>query len=84
MGRGATLCVPAGNMSQLSDIVAAVLRHPQRVVPGAPAIDAAISDVEGLFVTELSDGFLYYNATAQPCTPDGIVVPAQGIAWRGK
>jgi hypothetical protein len=82
IGRGATFCVPADNTSQLCEAVAAVLRQPERVVPGAAPIHAAVSDIEGLFVTELSDGFLYYNASSKPKQADGVVVPARGIAWR--
>ncbi|MGO8751886.1 MAG: beta-galactosidase [Thermoguttaceae bacterium] len=84
IGRGATFCVPTGSPSQFSEAVVAVLRQPERVVPGAAAIHPAVSDVEGLFVTELSDGFLYYNATSEPHQADGIMVPARGIAWRAK
>ena len=84
IGRGATFCVPTGNLSQFSEAVVAVLRQPERVVPGAAAIHPAVSDVEGLFVTELSDGFLYYNASSEPRQADGVVVPARGIAWRAK
>jgi hypothetical protein len=84
IGRGATFCVPTDNLSQFSEAVVAVLRQPQRVVPGAVAIHAAVSDVEGLFVTELCDGFLYYNASREPQQAEGVVVPARGIAWRAK
>ena len=84
IGRGATFCVPTDNLSQFSEAVVAVLRQPEKVVPGAAAIHPAVSDVEGLVVTELSDGFLYYNATAEPQRADGILVPARGIAWRAK
>jgi hypothetical protein len=84
IGRGATFCVPTGNLSQFSEAVVAVLRQPEQVVPGAAAIHPAVSDIEGLFVTELSDGFLYYNASTEPHQADGIVVPARGIAWRAK
>ena len=72
------------NLSQFSEAVVAVLRQPERLVPGAAAIHPAVSDVEGLFVTELSDGFLYYNACPSRSRADGILVPARGIAWRAK
>jgi hypothetical protein len=84
IGRGATLSVPTDNLSQFNEAVVAVLRHVERVVPGAPPVAAAVSDVEGIFVTELADGFLYYNAASQPRTADGLTVPARGIAWRAK
>jgi hypothetical protein len=84
IGQGATLCVPTDNRSQFSEAVVAVLRHVERVVPGAPPVRAAVSDVEGVYVTELADGFLYYNATGQPQTADGLAVPARGIGWRAK
>jgi hypothetical protein len=84
IGRGATFCVPTENLSQFSEAVVAVLRQPERVVPGVAAIHPAVSDVEGLVVTELSDGFLYYNAATEPQQADGVLVPARGIAWRAK
>jgi hypothetical protein len=84
IGRGATFCVPTASPSHFIEAVVAVLRQPERIVPSAAAIHPAVSDVEGLFVTELSDGFLYYNASAEPHQADGVTVPARGIAWRAK
>ena len=80
LGRGATLTVPGQSLQEFNAVVTEVLVHPERLIPGAQGVVLHAPEVEGIFATELNDGVLYYNSTAEPHSVGGIEVPAHGIA----
>lgn len=66
LGMGATLAVPCRDSAQFNEAVVQAISHPEKLVPGVPAIPAAVNDIDGIYATQLSDGVLYYNAVSPP------------------
>lgn len=80
-GRGATLTLTSQNSPELSALLIESLVNPGQFIPGAQGIRLPPSMGDSVFATELSDGFLYYNSSAEPCSADSLTIPAHGIAW---
>ena len=82
IGRGATLTLTSQGPSELSAVVAEMLEHPERLIPGARGVPLPAAGTDGVFETTLTDGVLYYNSKSEPCKVGGVEVPAHGIAWK--
>jgi hypothetical protein len=82
IGKGATLAVPCPGSMQFNEAVVQTLLHPEKLIPGAPALPIPTHDVEGIYATQLSDGVLYYNASDRAQRAGGMDVPAHGIRWQ--
>jgi hypothetical protein len=67
---------------QFNEAVVQTLLHPEKLIPGAPALPIPTHDVEGIYATQLSDGVLYYNASDRAQRAGGMDVPAHGIRWQ--
>jgi Glycosyl hydrolase family 14 len=82
IGRGATLTMTSQGPSELGAVVAEVMVHPERLIPGAKGVSLPAAGVDGVFGTTLTDGVLYYNSKAEQARVDDVEVPAHGIAWK--
>lgn len=79
VGKGATLAVPCRGAAQFNEAVVQAIVHPERLIPGALAMHVPISDVDGVYATQLSDAVLYYNPSPRDQRVGEVLVPAHGI-----
>ena len=66
-------------MREFNELVAEIVRHPDRLIPGAKGSELPWPDVDGVFATKLRDSILFYNGTAEPHRVGDGEVPAHGI-----
>jgi len=84
LGRGATLALRCATPAEFNSAVVEALLHPDRLVAGARGVALPSPEVDLVYATELTDGWLYLNANSQPRTVAGQEISAGGILWRAK